>query len=70
MWHVECAQEQPSTPLSDDSNSDAITFTLPHSMDERELLSQMRPGNNIQIDDLEMLGHRDFDKIHNWTHKI
>ena len=29
----------------------------------------MRLGNNIQIDDLEMLGHRDFDKNHNWTHK-
>ena len=69
MWHVERKQEQPSTPPSHDSNSNAITFPLPHSMDEWELLSQMRPGNNIHIDDLEMLGHRDFDKNHNWTHK-
>ena len=28
----------------------------------------MRPGNNIQIDDLEMLGHHYFDKNHEWTH--
>ena len=28
----------------------------------------MRPRNNIQIDDLEMIGHRDFDKNHDWTH--
>ena len=40
-------EEEPSPPLSDDSNSDAITFPLPHTMDEWELLSQMRPGNNI-----------------------
>ena len=37
-------------------------------MDEWELLSQIKPGNNSQIDDLEMLGHHDFDKNHNWTH--
>ena len=36
-------------------------------MDEWELLSQMRPGNIIHIDDFETLGHRDFEKIHNWT---
>ena len=41
VWHVEHAQEEPSTPLSDDSYSDAITFPLPHSMDEWEVLSQM-----------------------------
>ena len=68
VWHVERTQEQPSTPVSDDSNSNAVTFPFPHSMDEWELLSQMRPGNNIQIDDLEMLGHRDFEKNHYWTH--
>ena len=28
----------------------------------------MRPRNTIQIDDLEMLGHCDFDKLHDWTH--
>ena len=37
-------------------------------MYEWELLSQMRPGNNIQIDDLEIPGHCDFEKNHNWTH--
>ena len=37
-------------------------------MDEWELLSQMRPGNNIKVNDLEMLGHREFDKNHNWSH--
>ena len=47
VWHVERAQEEPSTPLSDDSNFDVITFPLPHSMDEWELLSQMRPSNKI-----------------------
>ena len=47
VWHVEHAQEEPYTPLSDDSNSDTITFPLPHSMDEWELLSQMRPRNTI-----------------------
>ena len=68
IWHVERAQEEPCTPLSNDSNSDAINFPLSNNMDEWELLSQMRPGNNSQIDDLEMLGHRDFDKLHDWTH--
>ena len=68
MWHVERIHEEPSTPTSNDSNSDPIPFPLPHTMDEWELLSQIRPGNNTHIDDLEMLGHRDFDKNHNWTH--
>ena len=62
MWHVERVQEEPSTSPSDDSNSDLIPFPLPHTMDEWELLSQIRPGNNIHIDDLEMLEHCDFDK--------
>ena len=65
VWHVEHAQEQPSTPLSDDSNSNAITFPS-HTMDEWELVSQMRPGNNIQVDHLEMLGNHEFDKKNNW----
>ena len=34
IWHVEHAQEEPSTLLSYDSNFDAITFPLPHSMYE------------------------------------
>ena len=62
MWHVERVQEEPSTPPSDDSNFDPIPFPFPHTMDEWELISQIRPGNNIHIDDLEMLGHHDFDK--------
>ena len=41
IWHVERAQEEPCTPLSDDSNSDAINFPLSNNMDEWELLSQM-----------------------------
>ena len=41
IWHVERAQEEPCTPLSDDSIFDAITFPLSHNMDEWELLSQM-----------------------------
>ena len=41
VWHVERSQEEPSTPLFDDSNSDDISFRLPHSMDEWEFLSQM-----------------------------
>ena len=65
VWHIEHAEEEPSTPLSNVSNFDAITFPLPHTMDEWELLSQIRPGNNIHIDEFEMLGHRDFDKNHN-----
>ena len=69
MCHIECAEEEPSTLLSDDSiNSDAITFLLPHTMDEWELLSQMRPGNKIQVNDLEIIGHHEFDKNHNWSH--
>ena len=27
----------------------------------------MRLSNNIQVDNLEMLGHREFDKNHNWS---
>ena len=68
MWHIERAEEEPSTPLSDDSNFDAITFPFPHTMDEWELLSQMRPGNNIEVNDLEMLCNREFDKNHNLSH--
>ena len=68
MWHIEHTEEEPSTPLSDGSNFDAITFPLSHTMDEWELLSEMRPGNNIEVNDLEMLGHREFDKSHNWSH--
>ena len=68
MCHIERVEEEPSTPLSDGSNFDAIMFPLPHTMDEWELLSQMRPSNNIQVNDLEMLGHREFDKNHNWSH--
>ena len=41
VWHVERVQKEPSTPPSDDSNSDPIPFPLPHTMDEWELLSQM-----------------------------
>ena len=67
VWHIQRAEEEPSTHLSDDSNSNAITFSLPHTMDEWELVSQMPPGNNIQFDHLEMLGHHEFDKNHNWS---
>ena len=65
MWHIECAEEEPSTPISHDSNSDAITFSFPHTMDEWEFISQMRPWNKIQVNDPEMLVHREFDKNHN-----
>ena len=41
IWHVEHAQEEPCTPLFDDSNYDAINFPLSNNMDEWELLSQM-----------------------------
>ena len=68
MWHVEHIQEEPSTPPSDDSNSDPSPFPLAHPMDEWELIYKMRPGSKIHINDLEMLGHHDFDKNHNWTH--
>ena len=37
-------------------------------MSEWELLSQLHPGNNLQLDDLDMLGHHDFDTNHNWGH--
>ena len=66
VWHIEIAKEEPSTPLSDGSNFDSITFPLRHTMDEWEILSQMEPGNNIQVDDLEMLGLHEFVKNHNW----
>ena len=69
MYLVERIQEEPFTPPFDDSNSNPIPFPLPHTMDEWEILSQIRSDNNIHIDDLEMLGHCDFDKNHNWTHE-
>ena len=68
VWLIEHTEEEPSTPLSDGSNYDAITFLLSHTMDEWELLSQMRPGNNIKVNHLENLGHHEFDKNHNWSH--
>ena len=68
MWHVERVQEKPSTPPFDDSKYGPAPFPLAHPIDERELLSQTQPRNNLHIDDLEMLGHHDFDKNHNWAH--
>ena len=35
-------------------------------LDEWELLSQLHPTNDMQISDLDILGHRDFEKNHNW----
>ena len=37
-------------------------------MSEWELLSQLHPGNNLQLDDIDILGHRNFDANHNWGH--
>ena len=34
VWHIERTEEEPSTPLSDGSNFDAITFMLSHTMDD------------------------------------
>ena len=44
--------------------------THPDSVDMHEwkFLSQLHPGNNLEVDDLDMLGHRDFDSNHNWNH--
>ena len=67
-WHV---NRQPSPPPTI-----SIDTPPPHEdhpacsidMSEWELLSQLHPGNNLQLDDLDMLGHRDFDTNHNWGH--
>ena len=37
-------------------------------MYEWEILSHLHPKNNIQVDDLDILGHRDIDTKHNWAH--
>ena len=58
----------PSTPPSSDAASYVVYFPLPPSMVEWELLSQLRPRNNIHVDDLEMLGHHGFDQKNNLTH--
>ena len=63
MWNIEHTEEEPSTPLSDGSNFDAIMFPLSHTMDEWELLSQMRPGNNIKLMTLKCLAIVNLTKI-------
>ena len=68
VWHVECVLEYPSTLPYDDSTFDPIPFPLPHTMVEWELISQICPRNDMHIYVLEMLGHRDFENNHNWTH--
>ena len=37
-------------------------------MNEWEILYHLHPCYNIEIDSLEIIGHRDFDFNHNWSH--
>lgn len=69
-WHVHRAHADP--PLST-TLDDSPVETNPHctmDMDEWQFLSQLHPTNNILFDELELLGHRDFNANHNWAHSI
>ena len=61
----------PYTPLDTDSNTSPPHEShgpSPMVMYEWEILSYLHPGDNIQVDELDMLSHRDFDTNHNWAH--
>jgi hypothetical protein len=66
-WHVD---HKPPTPLpiaQENAFGDEMKTPHPMDLDEWEILSQLHPTNNIQISDLDMLGHHDFDNNHNWN---
>jgi hypothetical protein len=66
-WHV---NHKPPTPLpiaQENAFIDEMKTPHPMDLDEWEMLSQLHPTNDIQISDLDMLGHHDFDNNHNWN---
>ena len=67
-WHVDREPSPPPTISVDTPPPDEDHPTSSINLSEWELLSQLHPGNNLQLDDLDMLGHRNFDTNHNWGH--
>lgn len=58
-------------PLADENLVDGKLQPLhPTNLDEWEMLSQIHPTNDIQVNHLDMLGLLDFDKNHNWNDTI
>ena len=65
-WHVDRKPIEPISLSKDTMVFDGLQNLQPMQLDEWELLSQLHPTNDIQISDLDILGHHDFDKNHNW----
>lgn len=63
-WHVHQEIENPQTPHVEDQTT---IDTPPNSMqmNEWQILSQLHPGYNIAIHDLDMIGYHNFDANHN-----
>ncbi|XP_059068265.1 ATP-dependent DNA helicase pfh1-like [Cryptomeria japonica] len=66
-WHIYGIEQEYMT--ENDADSDDNSFLHSHNEDqyEWEYLSQMGASNKININDLQMLGRRDYDINFDWT---
>ncbi|XP_057873917.2 uncharacterized protein LOC131079892 [Cryptomeria japonica] len=66
-WHIYGVEQECTT--DNDEDSDTNDFLHSHNEDqyEWEYLSQMSASNNITINDLQMLGKRDYDINFDWA---
>lgn len=69
-WHVHRSPEEP--PFVESNDVGILEMKNHHSMDmdEWKFLSQLHPSNDILLDNLDMLGHHNFDANHNWVYSL
>lgn len=66
VWHIDC-KEQTENDLGEDIKSeDEPSLQDPPQLHEWELISNMSHSNNLNFNELDLLGKHDFDKNHNW----
>ena len=67
VFHINRVQNIPTAEPEDDTDNDDLEILEDPDLYEWELLSQMGASNNLNIDDLDMLGKRDIDINYSWN---
>jgi len=66
-WHVNRRPEVTLPVVGDDASPNGFHTCQTMAIDEWKILSHLHPRNNIDVDDLDILSHRDFDSNQNWA---
>ncbi|XP_059070535.1 uncharacterized protein LOC131860176 [Cryptomeria japonica] len=65
-WHIYGIEHECKTENDIDSNGDTFLYSHNEDQYEWEYLSQMGASNKINVNDLQMLGRRDYDINFDW----